>query len=260
MSARELISRLASRGRYHFSTEQAARELGVSITAARAALRRLKDKGEIADPYRGFHVIVPPQYRRLGCLPAEQFIPQLMAHLHIPYYAGLLTAARYHGATHQQPQIFQVLVQKNRPSIRCGKVAVAFVGRNQADAIPTVSLNTPRGPVAVSAPEATAFDLVGYPRHAGGLSNVATVLVEISEHVDPAWLASRAPLSPIPWAQRLGYLLELVGKTELTEPLAGFVQNRVRETVPLSPAHDAGDAERDERWKLRVNVEVEPEL
>ncbi|MCP4655009.1 MAG: type IV toxin-antitoxin system AbiEi family antitoxin domain-containing protein [bacterium] len=53
----------ASRGRYHFSTEQAVRELGVSNTAAQAALRRLRAKGTIATPYRGFHVIVPPEYR-----------------------------------------------------------------------------------------------------------------------------------------------------------------------------------------------------
>jgi hypothetical protein len=33
------------------------------LTATRAALRRLKEKGEIADPHCGCHVIVPPEYR-----------------------------------------------------------------------------------------------------------------------------------------------------------------------------------------------------
>ena len=32
------------------------------------------------------------------------------------YYVGLLTAAMYHGASHQQPQIFQVVIEKNRPT------------------------------------------------------------------------------------------------------------------------------------------------
>ena len=49
----------------------------------------------IADPNRGFHVVVPPAYRRLGCLRADQFIPDLMAHLGEPYYVGLLSAAKY---------------------------------------------------------------------------------------------------------------------------------------------------------------------
>jgi len=46
--------------------------------AMKAALRRLRKKGEIAMPYRGFYVIVPPEYHALACLPAEQFIPDLI--------------------------------------------------------------------------------------------------------------------------------------------------------------------------------------
>ena len=102
MSHREFPTQLAARGRYHFTTEQAASELGVSLTAARAALRRLRDRGAIATPLRGFHVVVPPEYRTLSCLPPEQFVPQLMELLGVVYYAGLVSAAGYHGASHQQ--------------------------------------------------------------------------------------------------------------------------------------------------------------
>jgi len=78
--------------------------------------------GEIAMPYRGFYVIVPPEYRKTGCLPANQFIPLLMDHLKEPYYAGMLTAAEHYGAAHQRPQAFQVLLQHARPDIICGDV------------------------------------------------------------------------------------------------------------------------------------------
>jgi len=91
--------------------------LGVSVIAARSSIRRLKSKGLVAAPHRGFYVVVPPEYRRLGCLPADQFIPQLMQHLGLSYYAALLTAGRYHGAAHQQPQVFQVMVAQNRPPL-----------------------------------------------------------------------------------------------------------------------------------------------
>ncbi len=232
----------------------------IAFDAVKLALRRLKKKGAVATPYRGFYIIVPPEYQHLECLPAEQFIPQLMEHLDIPYYAGLLTAARYHGAAHQQPQVFQVIVARNRPPIRCGQVAVAFVARHNACEIPTVRLNTPRGTIDVSSPEASAFDLVGYPRHCGGLSNVATVLVELGEDLDPNRLVSLAPLSPLPWAQRLGYLLDFVGHRERTEPLAEYVRSSVTETVPLSLMHEATSAERDQRWRLAINVGVEPDL
>lgn len=60
-------------------------------------------------PFRGFHVIVPPEYRNLGCLPPDQFVPQLMEHLGLVYYAGLLSAARLHGAAHRAPMVFKPL-------------------------------------------------------------------------------------------------------------------------------------------------------
>lgn len=131
-SASRLLRDWASRGLYHFSTEKMVDELGVSLTAARSALRRLQEKGSVASPYRGFHVVVPPEHQRLGCLPADPFVPQLMERLDIPYYAGLLTAARYHGAAHQQPRVFQVVVPKNRPPIKRGLVHVAFAARRDA--------------------------------------------------------------------------------------------------------------------------------
>src|SRR5262249_40136028 len=106
--AAEFIVELASRGRYHFTTEEAVASLRGQIPAVRAAMRRLKANGQIAAPHRGFHVIVPPEYRRLGCLPAEQFVPQLMDHLGETYYAALLSAAELHGAAHHRPQSFQV--------------------------------------------------------------------------------------------------------------------------------------------------------
>jgi predicted transcriptional regulator of viral defense system len=259
MSHRDFPIQLAARGRYHFTTEQATWELCISPTAARAALRRLRDHGAIATPFRGFHVVVPPEYRALSCLPPEQFVPQLMDHLGVPYYAGLLSAARYHGAAHQQPQVFQVVVPTNRERIDCGQVHVAFAARSNAEEMPTVSFNTPRGQVAVSTPEATAYDLVGYERHCGGLGNVATLLSDLSEALDPQQLVQVAPLSPLPWTQRLGFLLELVGTGDHWHPLHDYVAEQATGTTPLSPARDAAGVPRDPRWKLLVNDEVEPE-
>lgn len=260
IAARDLVRNWAARGQYLFSTDEIARELGVSNTAATAALRRLKGRGEIATPYRGFHLFVPPEYQSLGCLPPEQFVPQLFERLSVPHYAGLLTAARYHGAAHQQPQQFQVVVAKNRPPIRCGRVEVDFVARRNAAAVPTNKIKTPRGFLPISSPEATAFDLVGYQERCGGLDNVSTVLAELAEKLDAEQLAALAPLSPIPWAQRLGYLLDRVGQPSRGEPLAEFVARHTSETASLIPGAEAREASRNERWKLRINAEVETDL
>src|SRR5207245_1202466 len=103
----------------------------LGASGAKFALQRLAKQGAIASPARGFYVIVPPEYRALGCLPADQFIPGLMKRLALPYYAGLLTAAQYHGAAHQRPQEFQVFLEKTRLPIECGKVRVAFMVRKR---------------------------------------------------------------------------------------------------------------------------------
>ncbi|MFQ5890849.1 MAG: hypothetical protein ACE5JR_12455, partial [Gemmatimonadota bacterium] len=78
MRARDYIRDLAANGRYHFTTQEAIATVEGEPASVRAQLRRLKEQGLIAEPVRSFHVIVPPEYKRLGCLPAEQFIPQLM--------------------------------------------------------------------------------------------------------------------------------------------------------------------------------------
>jgi predicted transcriptional regulator of viral defense system len=257
-TATSYITDLAASGRYHFTTAEAARALGVSNVAVRAALRRLAAKQAIATPARGFHVIVPPEYRRLGCLPPEQFIPQLMAERGRPYYVGLLSAAEVHGAAHHRPQQYQVMVERPRPSITCGQVRVAFIARRAVARAPVEERNTPRGTVRVSTPEVTALDLAGYPARVGGLDVVATVVSELVERLDAAKLAAAAALVPVPWAQRLGYVLDLVGGEARTAALADVVRVRAREYVPLATGARHG-TERSARWRLDINATIEAE-
>jgi predicted transcriptional regulator of viral defense system len=255
-TAASFVDALAVSGRYHFTTSEAVRALGVSTVAARAALRRLAAKGGIASPSRGFHLVVPPEYRRLGCLPPEQFVPQLMSHLGLAYYAGLLSAAQIHGAAHQRPQAFQVMVERNRAPIACGDTRVIFVARRATARIPIVQVKTPRGFLRVSSPEATALDLVGYARRAGGLDAVATVLAELAEQLDAEKLVEVARTAPVPWSQRLGHLLDAVGGAAKTEPLAAWVRRDAREYVPLAPSWRRGGV-RSKRWRLLVNAKLE---
>lgn len=227
--------------------------------AVRASIRRMKKKGYIADPVKGFHLIVPPEYRAIGCLPADQFVPLLMNHLDKPYYAGLLSAAEIHGAAHQKPQVFQVVVPANHPEIRCGSVRVHFIARRNTASVTRSTMNTARGVLEVSCPEATAFDLVGYPEHCGGLSNVATVLAELADLLDEDKLLQESRFSPLPWHQRLGYLLELSGEHGCTKALAAYIAGDGRDYVSLRTGVPAHDARRDRRWKVMVNDRVEPD-
>ncbi len=69
----EWVESLQSRGYYTFTRERAESESGRSFIATQSALRRLKEKGRIVSPRRGFYVVVPPEYRasspcRMGVL------------------------------------------------------------------------------------------------------------------------------------------------------------------------------------------------
>ena len=129
-------------GRYFFTSQDASQKLGASRNAVKLALNRLRHKGEIASPGRGLYVIVPPEYRSLGSLPADQFIPEMMGQAKAPYYAGLLSAAQYHGAAHHRPQEFQVMVGKARRPIECGKVRVVFHVHKRVAEVPVQYINT----------------------------------------------------------------------------------------------------------------------
>jgi len=258
--ARDYIENLAAGGRYHFESADVEAALGISPAARKVALQRLSQQGLIASPARGFHVVVPPEYRALGCLPAEQFIPALMKREGRSYYAGLLTAAQYHGAAHQRPQAFQVIVDKHRRDIACGKVRIAFFLSSRLQGVPTQTFNTPRGMLRVSTPEATAIDLIGYQEQAGGLDQVATVLLELAESLHADKLPAAADTAPVAWAQRLGYLLEQVGAPEKAIALKAYVRACARESTLLMPGAPHEDSRRDAGWKLYVNAHVEPAL
>ena len=249
----------AARGQYHFTSSEFRSALGVSAAAANQALWRLTNRSEIASPGRGFYVVVPPEYRAIGCLPADQFIPALMDQRGMRYYVGLLSAAQYHGAAHHRPQVFQVMVERSRRPITCGAVRVDFIARAGLANVPLSTFDSPRGTVVASTVEATAVDLVGYMGRAGGVDRVAGMLSELSEQMDPVLLVNAARSASVLWAQRLGFLLEFVGAEDRCGPLKDHVRQRARNYTRLLPSARADGAARSGDWQLLVNARIEAE-
>ena len=260
LRAAEAVDEFAANGRYHFTAEQMRSVIGGSPAAVRLALGRLAKKSIIASPARGFYIGVPPEYRRLGCLPADQFVPALMEKSRSPYYAALLSAAEYHGAAHHRPQVFQVALAKNRRPISCGAVKVSFVARKNISEVPVQEINTARGPIVISSIEATALDLVGYANRVGGLEHVATIFCELADGISPDLLVSAARTTPVTWAQRLGYLFERIGAADKVLSLKGYVRKHTQGTVLLVPSLPKGQALRAKDWRLYVNADIEVDL
>jgi len=183
-----------------------------------------------------------------------------MVHLGEPYYVGLLSAASYHGAAHQAPMVFQVVVPKSRRALECGGVRVEFIARQDMRVTPVVDRNTETGVIRIATPEATAVEVVGYPEHCGYLDNVATVLAEFSESMRGEPLVAEARRAPLAWVQRLGYLLCLVGADDLATHLEPLLAEHHTFTVGLAPWKGMTAAPRDTRWNVAVNIDVEPDV
>lgn len=117
------------------------------------------------------------------------------------------------------------MLAKARRPIHCGNVRVAFIVRKRRSDLALQNINTPRGTILISTPEATAVDPVGYHHHAGGLDQVVTILSELADQSDPQTVVAAAQTAPIPWAQRFGYLLEKIGAAEKSIALKHFADN-----------------------------------
>ena len=257
----DLVDQYQSSGRYSFHREEAVSVLGVSQVALQAAARRLAAKGRIVAPRRGFYVIVPIEYRQAGAPPPSWFIDDLMKFHRHPYYVGLLSAAALHGAAHQQPQEFQVVTDTTLRPTTVGRTRIRFFLKWRLAETPTTDVKTETGAMKVSTPEATALDLVRYMGSAGHLGNVATVLSELSERINPDRLAEAArgevELSVV---QRLGFLFDHFASARVAGPLAEWLATRRPRPVPLRPERKPKVTEKDPRWQILVNERIEVDV
>lgn len=253
------LDRLQGAGRYTFTRAEAREKLGLSASALKSLLWRLGRQRRVAAPRRGFYVIVTPEYRRAGSLPPSWFIHDLMGLLGRPYYVGGLSAAALHGAAHQAPHEFQVVTDRPLRPIRMGQVRIRFIKKASVSRAAVEFQKTPTGTMRVSTPEVTALDLVRYPRHAGSLAHVVTVLAELAERLDGRRLvaAAAAAESDLAPCQRLGMLLDHLGWGSVAAPLADWLAPRAHRLTKLRPDRPARRARRDSRWRVLVNERLD---
>lgn len=252
------VDHLQQSGRYTFARDEALKELKLSPAALKLAARRLVLQARLISPRRGFFVIIPLEYKSAGSPPASWFIDQLIAFEQERYYVGVLSAAALHGAARQQPQEFQVITGRQlRPSL-AGRSRIRFLLKKHTARTETIRLKTETGTMNVSSPEATALDLVRYVIHAGGFNNVATILSDLAEKIDPYHLVEAARREEdMPSAQRLGFLLDHISEEAKTKPLAEWIKNSRARIVTLRSGGPGRRPRRSAKWKVIINEDVE---
>jgi len=261
---RELGDYLLSHGRQIVTLREVAEILGVDEKHASSALVRLKRANQMFSPTRGLYVAIPPQYRTWGAVPAVEFIDQMMRAVGYDYYVALLSAAELHGAAHQRPQAFQVMVDRAIKDRDLGqRVKLRFYQSVKVATLPVELRNTSSGQVRIATPAVVAFDLASRPQDGAGLSNVATVIGELAEEnkLDPEALLEIADSYPVASLRRVGWLLDAVDSGINTDPLAASVTERGSAGAEdlLQPG-GTRRGRRNQRWGLVENVDVEPDL
>ncbi len=255
------VDHAQSSGRYSFTKREVRDAIRLDDASLIKALWRLERQNRIRRVKRGFYVIVPLEYANSGILPPEWFVADLMKFLGQNYYVGLLSAAALHGAAHQQPQEFHLVVQSAHRDIHVQSLQLRFFKKSGMEASPVQQVKTPTGFINVSNPAVTALDLVAYAGRVGGLNRVLTILQELSEGIAPPMLVEAAnrdgQLSHI---QRLGWLLEKAGQADLAATLAQWLALKTPARTPLDPAGPRTGFPRDRKWNVVVNAEVEGEL
>ena len=264
ITLKDYLTQMRSEGIRSFTIQKAAQDLGITENNARAKCKRLKDKGELLSPVRGLYVIIPPEDHKMGSPPPEELIPLVMAYWGIKYYVCLLSAALYHGASHQKSQVFQVMLERREGEMRAGKIRIQFVYKKSLEGLPLQQVTAKTGYLTLATPELTVVDLLLYPHLCGGLNHIATILTELIEAVDPDKLIDLATHTKQKvWVQRLGYILEQIdsyneeAKARVLTKLEAFIKDKALSYIPLTPEIPIQGYSRDRKWKIIANTTIE---
>lgn len=264
MNFHNYLKTVRASGRYAFTADEAIADLNISRNALNCAVYKLKKKKDIISPAKHLYVILPPEHQALGCLPAEELVPILMKHWNVPYYVCGLSAAYYHGASHQKPQVFQVMTNKRLKDLECGRVKIIFVYKKNLEPLLIEKRVVKTGYLSIASPELTALDLLTYRKLAGGLNSIATVLSELIEAMNvDRLLEIIKSVSEHAWWQRLGYILENIEIMEpknLEKTLSALRQHAKAQQlvwVPLASELPIKGVKRDKFWMIIENTTIE---
>lgn len=256
-----------SKGKLAFSLKELKQSFeNNSETSLKRVLDRLSEKEKVVSVFKGYYVIIPPQYSSKGILPPSMIIDGLMKFLERKYYVALLNAAALHGASHQQPQEYFVITEY--PVLRATNkkgIKVNYISTRQLP--PEILIEkkkTETGYINISNPLLTAIDLISYEKKTGGLNRATAIIHELIESIRPKdindELINYASVSSL---QRLGYILEaILNRNDLAEKIIKQCKKtgKVFYLIPLKASGIKLNEHINIKWKLMINTEIEIDL
>jgi hypothetical protein len=111
LTVSEYIRQLQSFEEYSFSLEEVVQNSSKDVVAVKREISRLTEKKVILNLRKGFYLIIPPRYSFSEKLPIQLYTEKLFNYLDRKYYVGLYSAAKIHGASHQQSQRDYLIIE-----------------------------------------------------------------------------------------------------------------------------------------------------
>ncbi len=253
----DYLTEIQTKGRYAVTLDELRDRFSASKKAILQSIYRLKQKKRLAQVRKEFYVVVPPRYSGRGMVPPTLFIADMMDFLNRDYYVGLFSAAALHGAAHQQPMQFQVIIKKPPlRNIKNQKLNISFYTKTTWDPDQITEKKTETGFLKLSTPELTAFDLVQHHKKIGGLNRIIPILNDLSETIKPTVLAKTAKTQKTPIIQRLGFLLDELEAESLAGSLFQLLDNTPKKIL-LSLAHKGKTGPTNKKWNIIINSELD---
>lgn len=255
-------------GKSHFSRRDALQRLSMSPEAFSAAATRLIKRQKLVNPRHEFFLIQRPEDRISGAPDPKRWIDALMVDHKIDYRVALLSAAAFHGSSHQAAMVFQVIVPKQLRNFELGRYRIQFVyqGPPQFSQVNRSEwlrqIKSEEGFAKVSGIELTLLDCIRYYHKALGINGVAQIARDIGQKADPRKLARAGEFCENSAVRRLGYLLEFVGHDRQAKALEAFA-SKAKSLKSLDPSIKpiysipTSESKKNEKWRLVINQLVE---
>lgn len=263
MTVANYIKQLLSYEEYSFSLDELIKNIDKSETSIKSELSRLIAKKEILNLRKGFYLIITPRYSSAQKLPIQLYCEKLFKYLNRKYYVAFFSAAKFHGASHQQVHKDYIITEKPKfNDISKSAIDIRFFTTSNWTDKNIQIKKSDAGIYKVSSPAMTIADLINHQTKLGGINRMLAVIEELSEELNESdlvellnWYPNKSTL------QRFGFLLEELGINEEFQELI-FMNLKTTNFFPvlLSPKLNEKPGAVNNRWKVAVNIKMESDI
>ncbi len=263
MNVSDFIFQLQSIEEYSFSWEELLNNCTKTEVSLKRELSRLVEKNKILNLRKEFYLIIPPRYSKLRQIPIQLYANKLFKSLNKNYYLGFYSAAKFHGASHQQSQQEYVMIDYPKiGDIERNQIKLRFITTSKWPKNNVIEKKSDAGVFKISSPALTAVNLIQYQNKIGGINRMLSVIEELIEEITVddiskllEWYSHKSTL------QRFGYLLEELGAgKEKKSLISDYLKSTKYFPVLLVPNSNQKAGKVNNKWKVDVNTILENDL